>query len=677
MAMIAVLIWLGAWYLPWQGWFQQFQWLRLGLGLAAFIVPGLAVYGLLNNRSGFEFNHITFGFVISHLMLAILGTAGRFFNWSFDTIKFLMAAMGGILLLIFLLRGKSEVPTIQVDRAGWLTRLSVILPLVFLSLLVSIAAIQRFVSDDDLTYLAYLNNWQYSTGLDFLDPVFGDGNWARTRFWLMSAPFAQALLADISRMSGILILSGYYEPFLVLLSVFSWYELALSLRVSPKAASLSGILQLSFLVLFAEYLHPGAPFLYQLSADKASAAFILAPVFFQSMTRLRQNPTWAGWLLFLLAGGSLSLMHPIILAYSVMIGGLFFLIGAGDWKVGRTITVLLVLGSFLIPQILLRFVKVPTAQPTSFDPEVVLSQEGSDNVILRWGDTPFYGFNPEILAMRFPYQDRLPLPVEVVSWGWLLIPAASVVVAVRQRNRLVARFILAAFTLCFLAWFPFTGWILGYFLNGRMLARSVWLFPYGLSAVFLLSAAAEWVLAGRHADSWMHNMPGRDRLSWGLLAVMTIVSATLVTLFLHEQGFMDLTRFDEKSRRYRDISAVGLYLDRQTPAPANAIGPEALNDLIPGVSSKAKLVVFRIASPANMIHYTLDEIKQRKADRETIFSEAASPQDKLALLQKYNIRFILLQGKDRDMFTRFVDAYPSLMKMEKVNRYYVITLGQE
>ena len=676
MAVIVVLIWLGIWYLPWQGGLQQFQWIRLGVGLAAFLVPGLSVYGIWCGRSGFEFNPVTFGFVISHLMFAVLGTAGRLFNWSFETIKALMAVMGTILLLIFLLTRKGGFSKIPIDRAG-LSNLAALLPVLVLSLLVSIATVQRYLSDDDLTYLAFLNNWQYSDGLDFYDPVFVGGNLTRTRFWLMSVPFAQALLADISGMPGILILSGYYEPFLVMLSVFSWYELAISLRVSPQVASQSSILQLLFLVLLAEYLHPGAPFLYQLSADKASAAFIFAPVFFQSMARLQEDPTPQRWLLFILAGCSLSLTHPIILAYAVMIGGLFFVLGAGNWEVRKTVTVLVVLCSLLLPQILLRFVRVPTAQPTSYDPEVVLSQEGSDNVIFQWEDSPFYGFNPEILAMRFPYQDRIPLPGDVFAWGWLLVPFASVTLAVKMRDRLVARFILAVFILCFLAWFPFTGWILGYFLNGRMLARSVWLFPYGLSAAFLLSAAAEWVFAGRRADSWMRNLPGKASLSWTFLVVMTIFSATLVALFLREQGFMDTARFDEKSRRYKDVSEVGLYLDRRTPAQTTAIGPEALNDLLPGVSSKVKLVLFRIASPANMINFSLDEIKQRKADRETIFSEAALPEEKLALLQKYNIRFIVLQGKDREMFTRLVDAYPSLMKMEKINRYFVVTIDHQ
>ncbi|NTU55406.1 MAG: hypothetical protein HGA79_04075, partial [Anaerolineales bacterium] len=84
------------WYLPWQMSLNPYIWLRLGIALILFIIPGICAYGLLVEKSMLTFSHITFGFVISHLMFAVLGAMGRFFHFSFETIKLLMAAAGSV-----------------------------------------------------------------------------------------------------------------------------------------------------------------------------------------------------------------------------------------------------------------------------------------------------------------------------------------------------------------------------------------------------------------------------------------------------------------------------------------------------------------------------------------------------------------------------------------------------
>ena len=101
--LLTASLWLVFWYLPWQAGLNPYIWLRLGIGLILFIIPGMCVYGLLIDRSTFTFSHITFGFVVSHLIFALLGTLGRFFHFSFETIKFLMAMTGIVLLFIYLL----------------------------------------------------------------------------------------------------------------------------------------------------------------------------------------------------------------------------------------------------------------------------------------------------------------------------------------------------------------------------------------------------------------------------------------------------------------------------------------------------------------------------------------------------------------------------------------------
>src|SRR5688572_22163919 len=88
-AVLIIIIWLYLWYFPWQAELHHIFWLQLGVGLVIFIAPGFCVYGLLSDHPDFRFNHVTFGFVISHLILALLGTAARFFHFSFESLVFL------------------------------------------------------------------------------------------------------------------------------------------------------------------------------------------------------------------------------------------------------------------------------------------------------------------------------------------------------------------------------------------------------------------------------------------------------------------------------------------------------------------------------------------------------------------------------------------------------------
>jgi hypothetical protein len=99
--------------------------------------------------------------------------------------------------------------------------------------------IQRVLSDDDLSYLAFLNNWQNSSALNFNDVFFGADKFLSIRFWIVSTPFSQAFLAELSGLPGIFLLGGYYEPFLAALSLFSIYELAKTLGLSRAQAMLA------------------------------------------------------------------------------------------------------------------------------------------------------------------------------------------------------------------------------------------------------------------------------------------------------------------------------------------------------------------------------------------------------------------------------------------------------
>ncbi len=674
LGVVIVVFWLFLWFIPWQAHLDDFIWLRLGIALMIFLIPGMCLYGLLAGQNSSALNHVTFGFVLSHLFLASACTMGRFLHVSFDLIKNFMMTLGIALLLLRLYpvisRGFSlriEWPRIKNIASFWTLGL--------VSVIVILIIIQREFSDDDLSYLALLTNTQYSAHLSFNDIFFGISQPVTSRFWLMSASFAQAFLSDVSRIPGVLILSGYYEPFLAVIAALCWYGLARTLRLSHQAAGISVILQILFLLLLSEYLHPGAPFFNQLSADKATATFILVPVFIQSEVGLLRDSTRKNAVLFLLTGLSLTLMHPIALAYAAFIAALLVILNT-DWNNLRTRLVpLFIIFVALLPQVVLRFAGTRVEENVPYSLDVILNQNGIENMITRWGNTQFYGFNPHILKMKFPYNSMVPWLDPILEWGWLVFVAGALVFAIQKlkRNHL-AQYIFSALLLCALAGIPLTGWVIGYFLSAWALERAIWLFPFGLSAVFLLLSLRDDTTFGYRLGDWIQKIQTKVGVSSLPLLMVTMVTVTMLLLFMREKGLPDLQKFAASSRRFADIAQVGRYLDRQIQKQAFAMGSDPLNDLIPGVSAKAKVITFRTSDFFSMSLFPVAEIEQRIADRQEIFSEATPPAVKLVLLQKYDIRFIVLTRAERDLFAGLLAEYPSLMKMDKVERYFVIEI---
>lgn len=669
-----VIIWFLLWYWQWQVYFNPYPWLRLGVGLILFIVPGLCIYGLVVERRGITFSHVTFGFVISHLVFALLGMIGRVFHLSFEAIKFLMVLMGAFLLSGYLLaqfRAGIKLTLRNLD----LSRILPIFLLILVALFACLVVIQRVLTDDDMTYLAYLTSWQNALQLDFNDVIFGVPALVHPRFWIMSAPFAQALLSDLSSVPGMVMLSGYYETFLVILAVLSWYELARTLNFSPRAAGAASMLQLVFLLLLSEYLHPGAPFYTQLSADKATAAFILAPVFFQSLIHLLDHPTKRNSLLFLLTGLSLTFMHPVILAYSVFISGVLILFRMKRLTLPRAVVPVVILLVVLAPQIALRFASTFQNMEIPYAPENVLDQQDIENLVKRWGDTRFYGFHPAILEMKIPYGNSIPLPGWLKTQGWLILPILSMIFALRRfKEQIAAQFLLGCFLMCILAGIPFSGWIIGYFLSAWMLERALWLFPYGLSVVFLLFAIRDHIRAGRTAEAGQKDASGT--LSNWALVLLTVLTMGIFLLYMRENNLPDLERFKTKTQRYQGLATAGQELDRRISDQAYVIGSEQLNDLIPGISAKSKLIVFRISQPSNMPYFSDAQREERIVGVKSLFARSLPAGDKMLLLEKYDVRFLLLQPFDLRLFEEFMAHYPDRVEAMEIGGVVILQIDE-
>src|SRR3990172_2130949 len=414
------LAWLFLWFVPWQTWIETKLWLKVGIALAIFIIPGACFYVLINRGAVANLRYITSGFILSHLLIALLGLTGRIFQFPFSYVKNTFMALGLVLIVLHLLRGylktalnhekdfslslemttlPHEMTTYSVFRHFlknsqskndfiaprlFIARYATYWPLAIVAGLAMLMTIQRVVTSDDLAYLAHSTNWQNMPNLNFSDVYFGSEKIESARFLIFNTPFSQAFLADIGNIPGLILLSGYYEPFLALISIICFYDLARTLGLAHAPAMASVAVQVTFMALLSDYLHPGAPFFHQLSTDKATAAFILAPVFIANAVELLRDglkavvkdfslplemttqtlemTTYRGFrhflrglkqstaINFLLSGLSLSFMHPILSAFAVFIVGAISFFGIRRENFKKHSIVILLAMMTLLPQ---------------------------------------------------------------------------------------------------------------------------------------------------------------------------------------------------------------------------------------------------------------------------------------------------------------------------------------
>lgn len=666
--------WFLVWLSPWQTVLQNFPWLRLGIALGIFLAPGICLYGWLTTRPSRWLNYLTFGFVISHLILAVLGTAGRFFQVSFELIKNVMMAFSFSLLLLYALPrlGKMRIP--RLDRSIVRNTLTA-WPMILMILLAGLLSIQRALSDDDLTYLAFLTNWQKASHLNFNDVFFGVEKLASVRFWIVNTLFSQAFLSEMSGLPGIFLLGGYYEPFLVALAIFCTYELARTLGLSRQMAMASILFQIAFLALLSGYLHPGFPFFHQLSVDKATATFIVIPVFLQSTIWYLKEPAKKQIILLLLAGLSLMAMHPVALVFAVMIAGLIALFGLDRSNLGRRLILFMLLLLVMAPQVTLRFVHHEAQGVIPYSLAGELDSSGLENLISVRGNTGFYGFNPSILEMKIPYIDSIPLFEFLFKWAWLILPLMAAVLAIKHiREDYLAQYTLACFLLVALAYIPLTGWILGYFVSAWMLERTTWLYPYGIGLAFLWIAIRDAKGWKDHFIPWVQTLQmkmGINFSQWPLM-MAEVFSISMILLVMREQNLPDLTRFRLNSERYGEFTAIGQFLDEHATHPSFAVGTDELNDYIPAISSNVKVISYRPSDPSYPYFFSQEERDRRRLNRQAIFSKDISLEDRLSLLEKYDIQFIWLRQGEYHMVRKLVSTFSSSFSVQKIGRYYVL-----
>jgi len=653
--LILASLWLLLWVFPWAIWLASLPWVQLGLGILLFIGPGMAISIILAGERFTLPSHFTCGLALSVFFVGSLGVLGRIFHLPFEFIRPIFFLIGFASLLILIRYSKSRDQLYRSKRFSIVSLLSLCLFSVF----AVIISFQGRFDGDDFSYLAHLTSWQHAQPLNFGEVFFHSGELDAIRFWVAMFPMSLAFLADVSNLHGLLLLGFYLEPCLMVIAIVCMYNLYEDMLPSEYQVITAILLQLTFLFILRSQLQPGSIFFNRLSEDKAFAAFILAPTFFLVIRYFVESFSLSSGILVLLSGFSLTLTHPVILAFSIFIAGVYAVIKITEKKkeYRKFIVVVNLLVFIMAPVILLRFFDTPTS-PTSFDLKAALRRGATERRISYLEGTPFYGLNLDSIKIGLNQEKKVP---PILSWSFLGVLGLGFVWALFNiRRKTVAPFFIATFLLFLLCAIPYTGWLVGYFVSARQLWRAPWLMPLGLVSAVLLIEFFQYVL---YRISTRIEPQKQERAVFGVALVVSLFLITYFSIHVYPSRWASMENLVSYRSEIESFSVLGNYLETQIESPSIFISTPVMMSYLPGLSSKSKVIFFRNRNfsrdsiSLEKIYYVLSE------DPEITLSKRTT------ILKKQNIRYILVETA---ALKDYYASRPDLFRIERIGKFWLL-----
>jgi hypothetical protein len=650
------------WVAPWTSWLGPFPWVRMGLSILIFCVPGMIISLLLLGKKLTLLAHLTSGVAISVFLVGFLGMLGRTFNLPYAFIKPVFAVMGLAALFGLISRLRTD-PELYKPKHFSLLASALLLFLFAFGILINL---QSIFGGDDSSYLAYLTNWQHARPLNFEEVVFGSGDTDSIRFWLGMFPMSLAFLAELSKLHGLLLLGLYLEPYLVVIAILAIYNLYEVFLGEERLTIAALLLHFTFFVLLQGARQPGNVFFIRLSEDKVFAAFILAPALFLGVRHFLEASTLRAGIFVFLNGLSLALTHPIILAFSLFIACLYVILVTMVEKNQRTfgfaITLLIIP---VIPSVLFRFIDGPQTQRYPVNLQSALDAYGSasETRFSYIAGTPFYGFDLGRIKIQTSEAEQ-ENPLEIfLSWSYLWVLGTGFLWSLFhwRRKRATAPFMAATSGLVLLCGLPFTGWLLGYFVTAGMLWRSPWLLPIGFIGVIVLTELLNFILQGIVDRVEIKKFSEQVAFT----SITVICSILLVNFSIHGYHSRQplMIRPEGYAARLENLATLGNYLQNHLQQPAIFVAPLELMDYLPGLSSKAKVVFFRTS------RYTPHPVDTKQLS--LIFSRDPSIliQERMSILRMYDVQFIVIEDP---VLREYYAHYTEFSNAQKVKNFWVI-----
>lgn len=652
--LFAGLAWWVLFILPWGAWIGMvdnaylaffIDLLRLGLALVLFIIPGAMLYLLMkkNVDAGFWLGLIPIGFAFSVTLIELFGLLGRVVGFSFFMARGLFV-LAGAAMFVLVTQSRLGLGWKQEQIAGTILSAFQNRQLVLALILAFFLTLHDYLFFiDDTTYGAYLTNWQYSTQLGFMNIVHNTQTLEISRFWLAMFPISQSLLAAVSGIPGLLLLGNYLELLLVPLAVITLFWFTQTLGLSQRVAGFVALIQVALYAWMQGNQWPAGTWFFQsISEDKVAAVFFFAPVFFFLALEFLQRPSGRALTLTVFCGLGVTLTHPVILflvcAITAQLALFAWISKRTTWRI--ILALGLVLFILMLPYAAIRLADRSGDVAGPYDGKEAATSfqiERYTNVV----SDLFYGLNPGVLEfVDFQLEGKAQ-----VAYQWFrmipiyLLVLAGILSLIRLKQGPVYWYLAASILLVTFAAVPYTGWLLGYFVSARLISRTSWFFPVGLSTILLLLHVRDWLASRNFSVQRISSSP--SRWSFWLTALIFIFSSPfLVFTVVRIPNYFHW--LDQNLQRAR----IGTYIDEHADGPVTVIALEYVDILlIPTMSADARLISFREELDYNGFNnlMSLEQIRTNIAASNTIRSMKSdvSTRERCEQIHSHQVSYVM------------------------------------
>lgn len=657
--------WTFLWKVPWQPWLTAWPWLRLIVAMLMFALPGICLqHAVYKGAAASVGRPLTLGVAISVGLTGLLGLLASLGHLSFGFVGGGLFLAGAVGLVVLVVRGVSlPKKRMEVGAQGW----------AFLSVLPAVVAIvlagrlcwATQIHGDDFTYNAYITHFEHSKALDFNDIFFGLERRAITRFWLAFWPLTEAVIAHHSQLHGLELTTMYLGPVLAALSLLGVFELARSVSLSRQSAYVALVAQFASVFLLTYKDQAGYVFFNRLTQDKLVAAFVLAPVLFRVVVDFLGGAKGRCLGLLIVVGLGVTFTHPVMLGIVCLISALYGLLHlAASRKVRPVAALLCLLVGIVILPFSLRFCD-PMLRDLQFTLEdASLDKREASRLEILEGNR-FYGINPELVR---------GIPFAVAA-------AAGVLALLQWRRTPASRYLVASLVVVASGVIPYTGWLIGSATASGQLWRIPWLTPFGVGAAFLVDGVVNYVLR-RVPETGCGEMRVTRIEALSVQLILLLLVGVAYVRPVPARKYLEALAPRESwawPPQYHDLLSIGNRLDALIPERAVVVGgDQRTNDLIPSLSAKAEMVVFRYEDYTMRLGSFSEEQAANRWDAWSKMVEPDTPAaERMSALMDYQVEFMLLR-EDPGWMQSLVSCFPDRFELVSRSgdlRLYQVVLG--
>ena len=631
-ALVAASAWTLAFAIPWPDALGGLPWLRVLVALLLFSVPGLCLHALLDERRELDaVTRLPGGLCLSVGVTGLLGFTGCVLRLPTGFVTGGLFTAGLLAIVLLARRGGVVWPRLtRPDTDALLDGAALGVAL----LLTGWLCIAPALSSDDLTHVARVAAFQQRTHLGFGGIAFGGDNVIAPRYWLAFWPLCEAILSSLAHVQPLELTTNLLGGLLGMVAGLAVFNLARALELSRRLAVVAVLAQLAVLLVLGTRDQPGVLFFNRITEDKFLAFFVLAPICMQILLSFIDHPTRGRLARVALAWTAMTFSHATSLGMVALVVCTFCVLELVLARRRAALFVLALVVPITAAAALVRFVPHVYQQHVFFDVDSARQEKeitaGRKRRIHQIRGTPFYGIGP---ASAGPTMRALGATMLVLA-------------ALQARRERVARYVLAALCVIAAAVLPYTGWLLGAVLTPFHLWRILSLAPFGIATAF----AASLVL--RLAVVRSLGTPRADRIAL-TIAVLALASSyraaarpesRLGTFNRAPDWRQVLTVAPDWRPSYAELDRLASLLQRESEADAVVLASRRVNDLVPSLTARARLLTFR--SPMHtVLHAGIPprEARRRWQLHSAIVDGTASAARIAHLLAERHVRLALVR----------------------------------